>query len=67
MTPGRERLDAGPSKRIRDGFTTWEDELGWTGGGPRMSGEAELPVLFAHGQHNRLTVSCWPPQVPARP
>src|SRR5262249_55663237 len=34
--------------------TTWEDELGldrWRTGD--AFGEAELPVLFAHGQHNR--------------
>ena len=33
---------------------TWEDELGldrWRTGD--VFGEAELPVLFAHGQHNR--------------
>jgi tetratricopeptide (TPR) repeat protein len=36
------------------GFTTWDDELGldrWRTGD--VFGEAELPVLFAHGQHNR--------------
>lgn len=36
------------------GFTTWEDELAldrWLSGD--VFGEAELPVLFAHGQHNR--------------
>jgi tetratricopeptide (TPR) repeat protein len=36
------------------GFMTWEDELGldrWRSGD--VFGEAELPVLFAHGQHNR--------------
>ncbi len=36
------------------GFTTWEDELGldrWRTGD--VFGEAELPVLFAHGQHSR--------------
>jgi tetratricopeptide (TPR) repeat protein len=36
------------------GFTTWEDELGldrWRTGD--AFGEAELPVLYAHGQHNR--------------
>ena len=36
------------------GFTTWEDELGldrWRTGD--AFAEAELPVLFAHGQHNR--------------
>jgi tetratricopeptide (TPR) repeat protein len=36
------------------GFMTWQDELGldrWRTGD--VFGEAELPVLFAHGQHNR--------------
>ena len=36
------------------GFTTWQDELGldrWRTGD--VFGETELPVLFAHGQHNR--------------
>ena len=36
------------------GFTAWEDELGldrWRTGD--VFGDAELPVLFAHGQHNR--------------
>ena len=36
------------------GYTTWEDELGldrWRTGD--VFGEDELPVLFAHGQHNR--------------
>src|SRR5205085_1909428 len=36
------------------GFTTWEDETGldqWRTGD--VFGEAELPVLYAHGQHNR--------------
>ena len=36
------------------GFMTWEDELGldrWRTGD--VFGEDELPVLFAHGQHNR--------------
>ena len=36
------------------GFTTWEDELGldgWRTGD--VFGEDELPVLFAHGQHNK--------------
>ena len=36
------------------GFMTWEDELGldrWRTGD--VFGEAELPVLFAHGQHSR--------------
>jgi tetratricopeptide (TPR) repeat protein len=36
------------------GFTTWEDELGldrWRTGD--VFGDDELPVLFAHGQHNR--------------
>src|SRR5579859_3474558 len=39
---------------VSTGFTTWEDELGldrWRTGD--VFGEAELPVLFAHGQHNR--------------
>ena len=37
------------------GFITWVDELGldrWRTGD--VFGGAELPVLFAHGQHNRL-------------
>jgi hypothetical protein len=36
------------------GFTSWEDELGldrWRTGD--VFGEDELPVLFAHGQHNK--------------
>lgn len=36
------------------GYTTWEDELGldrWRTGD--VFGDDELPVLFAHGQHNR--------------
>ena len=36
------------------GFMTWEDELGldrWRTGD--VFGEIELPVLYAHGQHNR--------------
>jgi hypothetical protein len=36
------------------GFTTWEDELGldqWRTGD--VFGATELPVLYAHGQHNR--------------
>jgi tetratricopeptide (TPR) repeat protein len=36
------------------GFTTWQDELSldrWRTGD--VFGEDELPVLFAHGQHNR--------------
>jgi tetratricopeptide (TPR) repeat protein len=36
------------------GFTTWEDELGldqWRTGD--VFGETELPILYAHGQHNR--------------
>jgi tetratricopeptide (TPR) repeat protein len=39
---------------VATGFTTWEDELGldqWRTGD--VFGESELPVLFAHGQHNR--------------
>ena len=38
----------------KTGFTTWQDELGldrWRTGD--VFGDAELPVLFAHGQHNR--------------
>jgi tetratricopeptide (TPR) repeat protein len=45
------RVRAGASAT---GFTTWEDELGldrWRTGD--VFGDAELPVLFAHGQHNR--------------
>jgi len=36
------------------GFTTWEDELGldrWRTGD--IFGDAELPILFAHGLNNR--------------
>ena len=36
------------------GFTTWEDELGldrWRTG--EVFGETELPVLLAHGHHNK--------------
>ena len=36
------------------GFITWQDELGldrWRTGD--VFGDVELPVLFAHGQHNR--------------
>ena len=48
-----------PGCRVRPGagatgFTTWEDELGldrWRTGD--VFGEDELPVLFAHGQHNK--------------
>jgi hypothetical protein len=39
---------------LSTGFMTWEDELGldrWRTGD--VFGDAELPVLFAHGQHNR--------------
>jgi tetratricopeptide (TPR) repeat protein len=39
---------------LATGFNTWEDELGldrWRTGD--VFGEDELPVLFAHGQHNR--------------
>jgi hypothetical protein len=36
------------------GFTTWEDELGLDRWRTRdVFGEDELPVLFAHGQHNK--------------
>jgi tetratricopeptide (TPR) repeat protein len=41
-------------RALATGFTTWEDELGldrWRNGD--VFGEAELPVLFAHGQHNK--------------
>jgi hypothetical protein len=47
------RIRARPDAAIT-GFTTWEDELGldgWRTG--NVFGEAELPVLFAHGQYNR--------------
>ena len=39
---------------LATGFTTWQDELGldrWRTGD--VFGEDELPVLFAHGQHNK--------------
>jgi hypothetical protein len=42
------------SGALATGFTTWEDELGldrWRTGD--VFGEDELPVLFAHGQHNK--------------
>jgi hypothetical protein len=51
IVDARMRVRAGASAT---GFTTWEDELGldrWRTG--EVFGEAELPVLFAHGQHNR--------------
>jgi tetratricopeptide (TPR) repeat protein len=41
-------------RALSTGFTTWEDELGldrWRTGD--AFAESELPVLFAHGQHNR--------------
>jgi hypothetical protein len=41
-------------RALATGFTTWEDELGldqWRTGD--VFGDWELPVLFAHGQHNR--------------
>jgi hypothetical protein len=41
-------------RALATGFTTWEDELGldrWRTGD--VFGEDELPVLFAHGQHNK--------------
>jgi SIR2-like domain len=47
----RMRVRPGASET---GFTTWENELGldrWRTGD--VFGEDELPVLFAHGQHNR--------------
>lgn len=51
IVDARMRVRSGASAT---GFTTWEDELGldrWRTGD--VFGEAELPVLFAHGQHNR--------------
>jgi tetratricopeptide (TPR) repeat protein len=42
------------SRAFGTGFMTWEDELGldrWRTG--EVFGDDELPVLFAHGQHNR--------------
>ena len=51
ITDARIRVRPGASST---GFTTWEDELGldeWRTGD--VFGAAELPVLFAHGQHNR--------------
>ena len=55
LRPGdRGCPDAGPAGCIGDRVHTWEDELGldrWRTGD--VFGEAELPVLFAHGQHNR--------------
>ena len=51
IVDARMRVRAGASAT---GFTTWEDELGldrWRTGD--VFGEVELPVLFAHGQHNR--------------
>jgi tetratricopeptide (TPR) repeat protein len=51
IVDARMRVRAGASAT---GFTTWGDELGldrWRTGD--VFGEAELPVLFAHGQHNR--------------
>ncbi len=51
ITDARIRVRPGASST---GFTTWEDELGldrWRTGD--VFGEDELPVLFAHGQHNR--------------
>ena len=51
ITDARIRVRPGTSAT---GFMTWEDELGldrWRTGD--VFGEAELPVLFAHGQHNR--------------
>jgi tetratricopeptide (TPR) repeat protein len=51
ITDARIRVRPGASST---GFTTWEDELGlddWRTGD--AFGESELPVLFAHGQHNR--------------
>jgi tetratricopeptide (TPR) repeat protein len=51
IVDARMRVRPGASST---GFMTWEDELGldrWRTGD--VFGEAELPVLFAHGQHNR--------------
>jgi tetratricopeptide (TPR) repeat protein len=51
IVDARMRVRGGASAT---GFTTWEDEWGldrWRTGD--VFGEAELPVLFAHGQHNR--------------
>ena len=51
ITDVRIRVRPGASST---GFTTWEDELAldrWRTGD--VFGESELPVLFAHGQHNR--------------
>ena len=51
ITDARIRVRPGTSAT---GFMTWEDELGldrWRTGD--VFGDAELPVLFAHGQHNR--------------
>jgi SIR2-like domain len=51
IVDARMRVRVGASAT---GFTTWEDELGldrWRTGD--VFGEDELPVLFAHGQHNR--------------
>ena len=51
ITDARIRVRPGAAST---GFTTWEDELGldrWRTGD--VFGEDELPVLFAHGQHNR--------------
>ena len=51
ITDARIRVRPGTSTT---GFMTWEDELGldrWRTGD--VFGDAELPVLFAHGQHNR--------------
>lgn len=51
IVDARMRVRSGASAT---GFITWEDELGldrWRSG--EVFGEVELPVLFAHGQHNR--------------
>jgi hypothetical protein len=51
ITDARIRVRPGA---LSTGFTTWEDRLGldrWRTGD--VFGESELPVLFAHGQHNR--------------
>ena len=51
ITDARMRVRPGA---MSTGFTTWQDELGldrWRTGD--IFGDDELPVLFAHGQHNR--------------
>src|SRR5580700_9429296 len=51
IVDARLRVRAGASAT---GFTTWGDELGLDRWRTRdVFGEDELPVLFAHGQHNK--------------